>query len=238
MATTFKGKVTFVQHEKQFVTIEYQPTGGGKSKTINGQVDKLTQQKLLTEKLIKKIHQFCVGDTVQFITKLSDRGDKMIAANIEYLHNEALDVMLNRAKTNNEFAGYIKEVDGKFFVKEINSYRFFVLEMSAWAMPFTAKQLTESVFFGLNNLNRKEKATAQLLQTKYIPEYSQALKLYNSKTIIQAKVCKITDFGMYVQVVGNAIIAKLPDDGKVRLNDIIPIKIIFLTPLKIVVERV
>jgi ribosomal protein S1 len=238
MATTFKGIVTFVQHEKQFVTIEYQPTGTGKAKTINGQVDKVTQQKLITDKVIKKAHQYCIGDTVQFITKLSDRGDKMIAANIQYLHNEALDMMLNRAKTNNEFAGYIKEVDGKFFVKEINSYRFFVLEMSPWQLPFTTKQLTESVFFGLNNLTRKEKATAQLTQVRYIPEYSQALKLYSSKTVIQAKVCKITDFGMYVQVVNDAIIAKLPDDGKARLNDIIPIRISFINPLKVVVERV
>ncbi len=237
MATIFKGKVTFVQHEKQFVTIEYQPTGAGKAKTINGQVDKTTQEKLIAEKVIKKAHQFSIGDTVQFTTKLSDRGDKMIAANIVYLHNEALDVLLNQAKTNNQFAGYIKEVEGKFFIKELNSYRFFVLEVSPWQMPFTPKQLTETVFFGLANLERKAKATAVLLQNKFTPEYLQAEKLYKSKAIVEAKVSKITDFGMYVNVVSDKIIAKLPDDGKARLNDVLQIKISFLSPMKIVVER-
>jgi hypothetical protein len=238
MAITYKGIVTFVQHEKKFVTIEYQPTGTGKAKTINGQVDKVTQEQLKTEGVIKKIHQFYVGDTVTFITKLSDRGDKMIAANIVYLHNEALDVLLNKAKTNNSFAGYIKEVDGKYFIKEMDSYRFFTLEVSPWQMPFTPKELTETVNFSIENLNRKEKATAALIRNRYIPEYLQAERLFKSKTTIAAKVCKITDFGMYVNVVADKIIAKLPDDGKARLNGMIDIVITYLSPVKIVVERV
>ncbi len=238
MATIFNGKIIFVNYEKHFVSIEYQPTGAGKAKTINGQVDAITQQALIEAKQIKKAHQFHIGDTVQFITKLSDRGDKMIATNIIYLHNEALDVMLNKAKTNNSFMGYIKEIEDKFFIKEMDCYRFFKLEISPWQQPFTEKELTLAQEFSLENTNRKEKATAILLRKKLIAAFYQAEKLYKAKATIAAKVCKITDFGMYVNVIGNDIVAKLADDGKARLNDSIEIKITYISTSKIVVERV
>jgi hypothetical protein len=241
--TILQGKVTFVNHEKQYVEIEYEPTGGGKVKTLNGNIDVKTQQKLKEEGVIKKLHSFHIGDVVIFISKLSDRGDKMIAANIQYLHNESLDMLLNKAKTKNEFVGYLKITDDKYFIKEIDSYRFFALEISPWQMKFTDRELTEPLDFTIENVDRKEKATAKLIRNSYIPEYYKALKLHNEKKTFEAEVYLVNEFGIYLNIIGDIIQAKVPaskikDAPIIMPGDKIDVQITYMSTMKLVVERV
>ncbi|MBP6430460.1 MAG: hypothetical protein KA319_01735 [Ferruginibacter sp.] len=232
--TILLGKVSFVNHEKQYVMIEYQ--AGTKKKNINGKVDDKTQQELIDKKIIKKKHLFHIGDVVHFIAKLSDRGDKMVALNIQYKYNEALDVLVNKAKTNNLFIGYLKEADGKYFVKEIDSYLFLPVQTSPWQVKFTEQELNEQVNFTLENTHNKEKAFAQLTKVKYIPEYYVAEKAFKQKITVEAKVYALKPHGIYVNVISDKIQAKLPVKDGVKIDDAIPVKIIYLSPIKIVVE--
>jgi hypothetical protein len=244
MSKQLTGKVSFVNHEKQYVSIAYKPEGGGKEKTINGSTNKELLKKLKAQGLLKKIHNFQVGDQVQFIIQPSDKGDKMVASQINYLFNEGLDRILNRAKIQNSFNGYIKVVEGKFFIKEIESYLFFPLAISPWQTEFTEKQINEAITFTLDDIEKKEKAIAELVQVSYIPEYQKAQQLYKTKAIIEATVCMMNDFGIYVNVIGEKIQAKIPkqktsiDLPALKLGDVIKIKITHLTPLKIAVELV
>ncbi|MBL0146910.1 MAG: hypothetical protein IPP48_15520 [Chitinophagaceae bacterium] len=232
--TIILGKVSFVNHEKKYILIEYEVNG--KKKAINGKIDDKTQQELIDKKIIKKKHHFHIGDMVNFIAKLADRGDKMIACNIQYKYNEALDVLINKAKTNNLFIGYLKEVDGKYFVKEIDSYLFLPTNFSPWQIKPTEDELNEQVNFTLENTGNKEKAIAQLTKVKYIPEYYVAEKAFKQKITIDTKVYAIKPHGIFVNVVTNKIQAKLPFKEGVKIDDVIPVKIIYLTPFKIVVE--
>ena len=109
--TLYTGNVSFVNHEKKYIIIEYE--FNGKKKVVNGSID---------EKQLKIKHVFHIGDTVSFTVGLSGRGDKMVASDIKFLYNNALDVLINKAKTENNFTGYLKIVDDKYFVKEIDSY--------------------------------------------------------------------------------------------------------------------
>ena len=79
--TILQGNVSFVNHEKKYVMIEYDVNG--KKKNINGIVDDKTQGEWIEKKIIKKKHLFHIGDTVNFVAKLSDRGDKMVSVNIQ-----------------------------------------------------------------------------------------------------------------------------------------------------------
>ena len=125
-----EGKISFVHHDKHYVTIDY--TVNGKKKSVNGKVDEERQLKLKEQKLIKKIHQFHEGDEVYFTLERSARGDKMVAENIRYRFNNNLGNLINRAIKENRFVGYLKFADNKFFVKETGSYLFFPLILSAW----------------------------------------------------------------------------------------------------------
>jgi hypothetical protein len=239
--TIIQGKVSFVNHEKQYVMIEYEVNG--KKKTINGIVDDKTQQQLIKDGLNKKKHTFHIGDIVNFTAGLTPRGDKMIASNVQYLYNTALDVLLNKAKTENNFIGYLKMADDKVFVKEIDSYIFFPVTTSPWQLIPTEKELNEAVTFSLENMENKEKVTAKLFNNSYIPEYYTAVKYSKAKTPIQAEVYKITPHGIYVNVVGDKVQAKIAlektknfDASTLQLGDKLSILITYLSATRIIVE--
>ena len=224
--TLLTGNVSFVNHEKQYIIIEYEVNG--KKKVVNANID---------EKSLKKKRVFHIGDTLNFTVGLSGRGDRMIATNIEYLYNTALDVLINKSTTENNFIGYLKVVDDKYFVKEIDSYLFFPVPLSPWQVKPTEAELNEAVTFALENIEKKDKITAKLYNNKYIPEFYTAVKLNKAATPIEAKVYKVTPHGIYLNLIEDKIQVKLPFREAVNIGDTVKVKIIHLTPFKIVVEE-
>ena len=229
-----QGIISFVNHEKKYIIIEYEQNG--RKKTVNGSID---------DKGIKKTHHFHIGDTVSFKVKIADRGDRMVALNIEYLYNTALDVLINKAKTNNSFLGYLKIADDKYFVKEIDSYLFFPVPLSPWQIKPAEKELNEAVSFSLENLDKKNKITAKLFNNNYIPEFYKAVKYNKAKTPVEAKVHKITPHGIYLNLIGDKIQAKISlektttDSGTaLQVGEKIIVMITYLSTSRIIVDRV
>jgi ribosomal protein S1 len=244
MATeSIMGKIIFINHDKEYATIEYMLNG--KKKTISGNISEKEQLKLKAEKIIKRIHQFHVGDEVNFIINLSARGDKMVADCMEFKFNNALDNLINKSAIENRFVGYLKKVEDEYFVKETGSYIFFQLKLSPWERKPKDSNLNEPYFFKLENTERPDKATAAPYKSIFIHEYTTALKYVESKTPIDATVFKITPHGIFVHILGNKIQAKLPilknESGttspEVKLGDTIKIIITYLGSSKIIIER-
>lgn len=234
------GKVAFINHEKKYAMIEYEVNG--KKKTVRGSIDMKLQKDLKEKKVIRKAHQFMIGDMVSFNLKLSDKSDKMVAVNIEYLYNNALDMIINKANTSNSFKGYLKVADDKFFVKEMESYVFFPVQISPWQVLPSADELNEPVVFSLDHPGKKDKAIAILNKVKYIPEYNTAIRLFKEKAIIDASVYKVTAHGIYLDIIKDKIQAKLAPQEKslqeYKAGDTIPVRISFLSHKKIAVEKV
>lgn len=229
--TVLNGNVSFVNHEKKYIIIEYEETG--KKKVVHGSVD---------EKDLKRKHVFHIGDAVSFKVGLSGRGDRMVATNIQFMYNNALDVIINKAKTENNFIGYLKIVDDKYFVKEIDSYLFFPVGMSPWQLKPTEAELNEAVTFALDNLEKKEKITASLFTQKFISEYYSAERAFKKQEVVETEVYKISPHGIYLNVFGNKVQAKispaadkLPD---LKVGDNIKVRISYFSKMKIVVEPV
>lgn len=243
--TEILGKIAFVNHEKKYAMIEYEEKE--KKKTVKGSIDERLQKELKSKKLIKKTHHFVMGDVVSFTLKITDRGDKMMAANIEFLYNNALEVLLNKAAISNKFNGYLKAVEDKYFVKEIDSYLFFPVVISPWQLLPAANDLNEPVGFLLENREKKDKIYASLLNNVYIPEFNTAIKLYKSKTPVRAEVYNITSHGIYLNIVADKIRAKISLDKKntseekltaLKTGDYINVLITYMSKSKIVVEPV
>jgi hypothetical protein len=240
-----QGKVTFINHEKKYAIMEY--LQNGKKKTVNGSIDKKVQNTLKEKNLIKKTHHFLVGDVVNFKIKIADRGDKMIATNINFLYNNALDVLINKSRTDNKFIGYLKVVDDKYFVKEIDSYLFFPVPFSPWQILPTENELNEQVSFSLQNLDKKEKIIASLFNNNYIPEFNTAVKLYKSKSPIEAEVYDIKPHGIYLNVIADKIKSKITLDKNpdytalsltLKVGDKINVLITYLNKTKIIVAPI
>jgi hypothetical protein len=236
MSQKFEGKISFINHDKQYAMLEYEE--GNKKKTVRASIDDKLQKEMKAKKLIKKTHHFMVGDIVSFTVKLSDRGDRMMAVGTEFLYNNALDVLINKSFETNKFIGYLKIADDKYFVKEIDSYLFFPVPFSPWQLLPTEEELNEQVHFSLENVEKKEKIFASLFNNKYIPEFELAVKLFKSKTPFEASVFKITPHGIHLNIVGNAIQAKIAFEEHIKIGDTINITISYLGKNKIAVEKV
>jgi ribosomal protein S1 len=246
MATeTMMGTISFINHDKDYATIEY--TLNGKKKTITGNISEKEQLKLKAEKIIKKIHPFHVGDEVSFIIHLSARGDKMIADCIEFKFNNALDNLINKSAIENRFVGYLKRVDDDYFVKETGSYIFFPLKLSPWERSPRDSNLNEPFFFKLENTDKPGKATAASFKPVFIPEYRTAMQYFKNKTPVDATVYKITPHGIFVNILGHKIQAKIPvskknepssADTALKTGDIIKVIISYLGNSRIIIERV
>lgn len=235
------GKITFINHEKQYATIEY--IVNEKKKTINGNISEQEQLKLKAAGLLKHPHHFHIGDEINFITTLTPRGDKMMATNIRFLFNNALGNMINKAATDNQFMGYLKKVGDEYFVKETGNYIFFPLLFSPWEVRPADDKLNEPVFFQLDNISKAGKATASLCKKKYIPAYHTAMKYFNNKTIIDTEVYKVTPHSIFLNLLGNNIQAKINVDKNsnnrtAEIGSNIKIIITHLGGSKIVVEEV
>ena len=236
MAQTIEGKISFINHEKKYAMIEYEE--GNKKKTVRASIDEDAQKKMKEKNLIKKTHHFMVGDVVSFQVKLSDRGDRMMASGTEFLYNNALDVLINKSFISNKFIGYLKMVDDKYFVKEIDSYLFFPVPFSPWQIVPAELDLNEQVHFSLENIEKKEKIFASLFNNQYIPEFEQAVKLFKTKTPVSAEVFKVSPHSIYLNIVGNKIQAKITFEEGIIVGDKIDVLISYLGKNKIAVVKI
>jgi len=240
-ASQLQGTVTFIHHDKDYATIDYELNS--KKKSINALIGELVQQKWKAEKIIKKIHHFRIGDQVSFIIVPSQRGDKMVADCVIFLYNNALTNMLQKAATDNKFVGYLKDVEGKYFVKETASYISFPLLISPWEASPPQGFVNEPVFFQLDNFDSADRVSASLCRHQFIAEYNKAMHHFKNKTTVEATVTLIKPHAVMVSLFNKKIAAKLKTGGidkqenSYTIGDTIQVIISYLSPFKIVVEK-
>jgi len=237
--TRLEGEVTFVQYDKKFITIDY--VHNGKKKSVNGTIRDQVQQKLKDEKFITDLHHFREGDQVSFELVRSVRGDKMTADRITFLYNNSYSNLLQKARTHNEFSGYLKLVDEDYFIKEIASYHFFPLRLSPWELRPPVNAVNEPVLFALENISNPEKVSAVLVNRRFIPGYSKAMKYYQEKKELTAEVIRTAPHGIYVNLPDVRMEAKVPvkkdEPVEVKEGDTFKVMISYLGPDKFAVKR-
>lgn len=224
----YKGHITFVNYDRHFATIDY--LKGGKMKSVNCKTISSDG---------KKNHHFRVGDNIQFQLKLSDRGDKQTAYNVKFLYNTQLEVLLNRAVEENRFAGYLKKVDEDWLIKERDSYIFFPLRLSKWEAPPAEQAVNEVINFSIQNLGKRNQLYAELFSHSYIPEFKQAQELYKQQKPLEGVVTRISPYAVYLDLMGGKLQAKMEKGGEeLKEGDKVEVKITYLTPYRIVIEKV
>jgi len=238
-----EGKISYINHEKQYAVVEFMD--GNKKKTAKANIDIAIQKEQKNKKQITKVHQFTVGDVVEFRHTLSPRGDRMLATNLKFKYNSGLDVLLNKANNlSNDFKGYIKEVDGKLFVKEIESYLFIPLLISPWQLKPGEEEMTNPVNFYLINTEKK-KPKARLRSEKFIPAYFSAKRAMEKKEVVDAMITRVTANGIYIEMFDGRLTAKIPAGKKIDVTqsgsnagDKLQILITYIGDERIIVEPV
>lgn len=227
----YKGKITFINYEKQFATIEY--LHNNKLKTVNCKTNIMAGG--------KKSQPCRLGDGVSFQLVLSDRGDKMTATNVTILYNTAIDLLIQKAAFENRFSGYLKKVEDKYFVKEWESYILFPIQLSPWEKPPVESAANEAISFKLINLDKPGSIMAELFSHNYLPEYKMAQEHFKNNTPVEGVVVKISPHAVYLNLFSEKIQAKLlksdEENEQLKLGDRIRVLITHLTGTRIVIRR-
>lgn len=227
-----KGTISFVNYEKNFATIEYE--AGTKKKSVNCKTG--------LEATGRKTRHFRIGDVVSFQLRLSDRGDKMTAFDVKFLHNEKLDLLIQKAAIENRFAGYLKKVEDRYFLKEFDSYIFFPLQLSPWEMPPAETAENAAISFRLLNLDKPNAIVAELFSHNYSPAYKKALQYFNNEIDADAVVTRVSPHGIYLDLFEGGMQAKLPvaaeAEPALKEGDTILVRFTYLSPSKVAVKRV
>ena len=236
-----KGIISYINHDKGYATIEFQQNE--KKKNINF---KLADARLPgpgpgVPNQAPKSHHFRTGDHVSFEVQSTERTGRMIAAKVKFLYNQELEKIIQQARKENIFKGFLKIADGNLYVKELTSYLFFPLTISRWEKLPPEKMFNEAVDFTLLNIEKPDKMSAMLFTNDFIPEYRAALRYRENKTVITAIVFKVSPYAVYLNMFHDKIQAKLPVSSNtlhdIKVGDKIEIRITYLSPLKIVVEK-
>ncbi len=234
--TVHKGIISFIHHTKKNAVIDYEDSG--KKKTVGFKTDADASG---TDKKAKKPHQYRVGDEVNFTVRLSDRGDKMLASDIRFLYNTALEKLIHKAKTDNSFKGYLKKVDEEYYVKEIDSYLFFPLTISRWQKSPPESSFNEAVSFRLLNPDKPYSIAAGLMHPDYSPEYRKAQHHFTSKTPVEATITRVSPYAIYLNLFGDKVTAKLDMEAgqkeEWKEGDTIKIIITYLSESRMVVKQ-
>lgn len=205
----YTGQIAYLHEGKSHGVIEYEDNAVLKSilflKNIKEQVTFKKQN------LQKDIHQFRSGDIVKFQIKQSDKDStKLIAYNVLYLRNEAIDNLLNRAAISNRFIGFLKQINEDYFVKEVQTYLFIPVTFSKWERLPDNDLINKKVDFRLINQEKINKLLAKLLDTTYIDEI-QVIKSYLDKQEpIVAKINKFNPTSVSVSLLNGQFKGKLP----------------------------
>lgn len=228
----YKGKISYINYEKHFATIDY--AYNNKHKSVNCKTNAADSS--------KKPQHYRLGDEVSFQLKLSDRGDKMTAYNVKYRHNEAIALLIQKAAKENRFSGYLKKIDEYYFVKEVDSYILFPLQLSPWELPPATTAENEIISFSLINLDKPNAIKAELFSHFYISEYKKAELHFEKQFEINAMVAKVTPYAVYLDLFNDKLQTRLtltPEEKETtREGDTIKVLITHLTPFKIVVKKV
>ena len=240
----FRGKIIFINNEKQKATIEY--INNNKTKTITAIINEKQQEKTIEKKLIKKSHRFLVGDHVKFVIKKSS-ANIFFADHVHYEFNNVLEVLINKAKTQNKFMGYIKVIDDKYYIKEAESYLFFPLMISKFEIAPQSNTNEKPVSFKLMNIENPEKINAELYNHNYSEGFLIAVKQFKNEQIIKAEVKKISPYGVFVELSDSKIDCKLPIDEKlnemissqkITIGSLLDVKIKHISSNRVVIEMV
>lgn len=226
------GKISFINIEKGFATIEY--LHNNKLRSVNFRTD--------IARSGKKPQQFRIGDGVSFELRLSDRGDKMTASQVKFTHNTGIDLLIQKAAFENRFTGYLKVIEGKYYVKEQDSYILFPLQLSPWELPPAETAINQAINFSLVNLDKPNSIIAELFSHSYIPEYKKAMQHFKNEIDIDAVVRRITPHAVYLDLFGDKVQAKIPlqaiGEKRLKEGDLLPVLITHFTPARVVVKLI
>jgi ribosomal protein S1 len=150
--------------------------------------------------LKKKIY---TGDEVNF--KLKNSNDKIEAYDMEFVGNYRRQLLIDEAVEKQTLLGYLKQIEGNFFVKHISTYVFVPLKISVYEIDIDSvytQRLNQLVKFKLEQKKHIDKLSAILVDRKFSDSWEKVKEAFDTQENIMGYIKRRTNGGMIVDVFG------------------------------------
>ncbi len=176
-------------------------------------IEKREMEKLKEQGIIEKIHTFSAGDEVEFKVRPSVKfRNQLEAYEVKFLRNPDRDQLVKESLAGHNLYGYLKETDGKFYIKHQDTYITLPVAISRWevnlASVYTARR-SKLVGFRLVTEN-PEKLRVTVLGREFCPEYKKIVELIISGEPTPALLTGRHDKGFFAKIFDRTIDAFVP----------------------------
>ena len=243
--TLYIGEVRFFNNEKNFGFIR---TDDGKSYYFCHDVE--WHKKLKAEGVTKSQRKFSVGHEVSFKLKPHAKyKDEFEAYEIRFIRN-VIDIhrqeIIDQSQTDSVLQGYLKGMEGGFFIKHKDTYVFVPVKISEWEADLESvysNRINSLVKFKLVQPSKITSLKAYLIDRKFSDLYKQVVDLYISGGEIDALITCKAEQGLFATAFGGEVIATIPflrDQRQsqeirfaaIKSGDIVKAKIFFVSENK------
>ncbi len=136
--------------------------------------------------------------------------------------------MLTKAEIENKFLGYLKIIEDRLYIKEVETYLFIPIDFSKWELLPEDNLINTMVSFKLTNTNKINKLFAKLLDSKHHQEF-QIIKDYWTKgAILTARITKLNPASISLDLLNGQFKGKLTQvykDEEFSVGQLIEVRI-------------
>lgn len=194
----------------------------------------------LSYKEIKNSHKFRSGDEVEFKVKL-DSKSRQVAYDLTFIKNLKRNEVIEEAKELNLLKGYLKKVEGLFYVKHLNTYLTIPINISNWETDIDLiyeARINQVVTFELVNIDKPFKMSAVLTDRIFKQELTIINEFKNLGTTTYATITGHNEKGYFTTLLDGTVKAfisyQVQDNHfeKITLvkGDLVEVKVNYVSP--------
>lgn len=203
--TVYKGIVTYFTVERHFGFIE-----SDDHQDLFFFIEKTRTRKSNPEGRKLRRETYFRGDEVYYKIKRSSKNENRIeACDVSFIKNDKIDEYLALIREQKPLTGYIKYLDGCYYIKDKQTYLFTPLEISMWEVGLEEvyeSRINEAVSYVVEKIPKYIKnMTAVLTDRIFSTQYYQLCKLRDDQELISVRITGVRRDGYFASFLDNSV---------------------------------
>ncbi|TAM98343.1 MAG: hypothetical protein EPN39_09285 [Chitinophagaceae bacterium] len=200
----YEGVVTFYNLAKHFGFIHSEGW-----EDIFFYLDPAQFKALSSPERIEVKNKFVRGDEICFNVRYSDKSKGPVAYNLHFIKNERSNRLKELIELHNELPGFIKKIDGNYYIKDKATYLFIPIHISKSEIALQEtyenrlnKLVTYSV---LKKYKNPEAWKATVTDRKFNEVYIKLKEYKDNRIVLPAKIIKMNRYGYYASLLNGTV---------------------------------
>lgn len=202
----YEGVVTFYNPAKHFGFIQSEAW-----RELFFFLDPVQFKALSSHERIEVKSKFVRGDEVYFNVRYSDKSKGPAAYNLHFIKNERSDRLKELVELYSVLPGFIKKIDGNYYIKDKATYLFIPIHISKWEIGLQEtyeNRLNKLVTYSiLKKYKNPEAWNATITDRKFNEAYIRLKECKDNRIVLPAKIIKMNRHGYYASLLNGTVSA-------------------------------